>query len=155
MNGKNIKTQFTTVPFKASSPNGLMEYNGIAKFSPAGIVIEFDSKYLGLFSGEVKEVQIGLEEVLDIKFRRGIYKFFAQIQLRLTNFAKISELPNDGAKVKLKIKREDFELAQNAVIKLQNDLNELQQSILPSPAPYTGLFDESENETKKLSESSK
>lgn len=150
MNDKNIKTQFKTVPFKATSPNGMTKYDGIAKFSSAGIVMEFDSKLFGLISGEVKEVQLALEEILDIKFRKGIYKFFAQIQIRLKNFTKISALPNHSGKVKLKIKREDFELAQNAIRKLQNDLSELQENVLPPIAPYIGLFDESENETKKL-----
>ncbi len=93
----------------------MTEYNGIAKFSPAGIVIEFESVLLGLIGSEVKEVQVALDEILDIKFRKGIYKVFANIQLRLKNFTKLAELPNYSGKVKLKIKREDSELAQRAV----------------------------------------
>jgi hypothetical protein len=148
MNGKKIKPQFISVPFKAASGNGMTEYNGIAKFSPAGIVFEFDSIMLGLIGGEVKEVQVALDEILDIRFRKGIYKFFAQIQLRLSNFTKLSQLPNYGGKVKLKIKREDFELAREAVIKLQKDLTD-QHEFLP-PAPVGSLFDGSEDETKEL-----
>ena len=115
MNGKNIKPQLISVPFKSSSANGMTEYNGIAKFSPAGIVFEFDSILFGLIGSEVKEVQVALDEILDIKFRKGIYKTFAQIQLRLKNFTKLSQLPNYSGKVKLKINREDFELARAAV----------------------------------------
>ena len=44
MNIGKIKPQFVSVPFNASSANGMTEYNGIAKFSPAGIVVEFESK---------------------------------------------------------------------------------------------------------------
>lgn len=112
---KKIKPQFISVPFKAASGSGVTEYNGIAKFSPAGIVFEFDSVVFGLIGGEVKEVRVALDEILDIKFRKGIYKIFAQIQLRLKSFTKLSQLPNYSGKVKLKIKREDFELAQKAV----------------------------------------
>ena len=65
--------------------------------------------------GEVKEVQISLDEIFDIRFRKGIYKFFGQIQLRLNNYQKISHLPNNDGKVKLDIKREDYELAKEAV----------------------------------------
>lgn len=150
MNGRKIKPQFVSVPFKAASANGMTEYNGIAKFSPAGIVFEFDSVLLGLIGGEVKEVQVALDEILDIKFRKGIYKFFAQIQLRLKNFTKLSELPNYGGKVKLKIKREDFELAQEVVAKLQKDLTEQREILPPSYTPVNSLFDESEDETKEL-----
>jgi len=152
MNGQKIKPQFISVPFKADSPNGITAYNGIAKFSPAGIVVEFESKFLGLIDGETKEIQIALDEILDIRFRKGIYKFFAQIQLRLQNFAKLRELPNDSGKVKLKIKREDFDLAQEAVSKFQNILNGHPASLPPTNIPYTSLFDKSEDETKKLDE---
>ena len=149
MNGKKIKPQFISVPFKAASGNGVTEYNGIAKFSPAGIVFEFDSVLLGLIGGEVKEVQVALDEILDIKFRRGIYKFFAQIQLRLKSFTKLSELPNYSGKVKLKIKREDFELAREAVAKLQKDLTEQPEFLPPAHTPVSRLFDETE-EMRKL-----
>ena len=149
MNGKKIKPQFISVPFKADSPNGVTEYNGIAKFSPAGIVFEFDSVLFGLIGSEVKEVQVPLDEILDIKFRQGFYKFFATIQIRLRNFTKLSQLPSYDGKLKLKIKREDFELAQEAVAKMQKDLIE-QREFLPPTQPPVSLFDESENETKKL-----
>lgn len=115
MNNIKTKPQFISVPFKAEGANGLTKYTGIAKFSPAGIVVEFDSKFLGLIGGEVKEVQISLDEIFDIRFRKGIYKFFAAIKIRLRNFTKVSQLPNDEGKIKLNIKREDFELAETAV----------------------------------------
>ncbi len=109
-----MNLNFVAVPFKASSANGLSESTGMAKFSMAGIVIEFESKFLGLIGSDVKEVRIGLDEILDIKFRKGFLKFFCQIQLRFRNIEKLSKLPNEGGKVKLKIKREDFELAEKA-----------------------------------------
>lgn len=167
MNDRKTKPQFIAVPFKASSGNGMTEYNGIAKFSPAGIVFEFDSVLLGLIGGDVKEVQVAIDEILDIKFRQGIYKFFAQIQIRLQSFAKLSQLPNYGGKVKLKIKREDFELAQKAVeqtlqhmredisLTLQED-NEVTEQLPPAQTSVSELFDteklkaEDSRETNKL-----
>jgi hypothetical protein len=115
MSDEKIKPNLITVPFKADSPNGVVNYSGIAKFSFAGIVIEYESKVLGLVGGEVKEVKVSLDEIFDIKFRKGIYKFFAQIQLRLKNYQKISQLPNSDGKIKLNIKREDYDFAQKAV----------------------------------------
>lgn len=161
MNEKKIKSRFISVPFKASSPNGFLEYNGIAKFSSAGIVVEFESKVLGLIGGEVKEVRIALDEILNIKFRQGLFKFFAQIKISLQNFTKVSELPNHGGKVKLKIKREDFELAEKAVeqiLLLMNDINlrtlppenDSLEQLPPMHTPVSRLFDESEINTNKL-----
>jgi len=43
---------FTSVPFKAES--GLTQVDGIAKFSSAGIVLEFESKFIGLIKSGVK-----------------------------------------------------------------------------------------------------
>ncbi len=164
MNGKKIKPQLVSVPFKASSANGITEYNGIAKFSPAGIVFEFDSILFGLIGSEVKEVQVALDEILDIKFRKGIYKIFAQIQLRLRNFTKLSQLPNYSGKVKLKIKREDFELAREAVeqtlqymsgvekpLTLQGG-NNLNEQLSPAQTSVSELFDTDKLETNDLRE---
>ena len=166
MNSKKIKPQFISVPFKADSGSGATEYNGIAKFSPAGIVFEFDSVVFGLIGGEVKEVQVALDEILDIKFRKGIYKVFAQIQLRLKNFTKLSQLPNYSGKVKLKIKREDFELAQKAVeqtlqymsgvepLTLQAS-NDSYEQLPPAQTSVSELFDTEKLEVKDLRETKK
>ena len=166
MNGRKIKPQFTSVPFKAASGSGATEYNGIAKFSPAGIVIEFDSVFFGLIGSEVKEVQVALDEILDIKFRKGIYKVFAHIQLRLKNFTKLSELPNSNGKVKLKIKREDFELAQKAVEQTLRymsgidtltlpESNDSSEQLPPIQTSVSKLFDTEKLEDKDLRETKK
>ncbi|MDH3492444.1 MAG: hypothetical protein OEM82_02755 [Acidobacteriota bacterium] len=110
-----MKTGFISVPFKSEKGDGLFEINGIGKFSPAGIVIEYESKFLGMFGGEVKEVRIGAIDIVDIKFKKGFLKFFSKIQIRLNNVAKLSELPNRDGKFTMKIKREDFELGREAV----------------------------------------
>lgn len=130
MNEQKIKPQFISVPFKADSPNGMTEYTGIAKFSPAGIIVEYKSVIIGLIDGDVKEVQVPLNEILDIKFSKGFYKFFSRIQLRLRNFATISRLPNSDGKVKLKIKREDFEIAQRAVEQMLQYINAGESAVL-------------------------
>jgi len=166
MNSKKIKPQFISVPFKASSANGITEYNGIAKFSPAGIVFEFDSILFGLIGSEVKEIQVALDEILDIKFRKGIYKIFAQIQLRLRNFTKLSQLPNYSGKVKLKIKREDFELAQKAVEQTLQYLsgidtltlpesNDSSEQLPPIQTSVNELFDTEKLEVRDLRETNK
>jgi hypothetical protein len=163
MNGKKNNLQFISVPFKAESGTGVTEYNGIAKFSPAGIVFEFDSVLFGLIGGEVKEVRVALDEILDIKFRKGIYKIFAQIQLRLKNFTKLAELPNYSGKVKLKIKREDYELARKAVEQTLQHLSGNDSPVLPPgddsnkelpPAQISvsELFETEKLETKDLRE---
>ena len=141
---------FISVPFKAES--GLSQYDGMGKFSPAGIVLEFESKFLGMIKSGVQENRIAADEILDIKFRKGFYRFGAKIEIRLKNFTKLAELPSKDGKLTLKIKREDFELARQAVERLQKAMLEHQANLPPAHTPISVLFDEGEAETRELEE---
>lgn len=143
-------TNFISVPFRAET--GLSQSDGIGKFSPAGIVLEFESKFLGMIKSGVQENRIATDEILDIKFRKGVFRLGAKIVIRLKNFAKLAELPSHDGKLTLKIKRQDFDIAQQAVERLQKAMSEQQESLPPAHTPVTSLFDESEAETRKLNE---
>lgn len=138
---------FTTIPFKTQSPQGFKEIEGIAKFSTAGIVLEFEAKILGLIKTGVKEVRLPLAEILDIKFKKGFLKFSAKIEIRLKSFAKLNELPSKDGKISLKIPRDDFERASETVKTLQKHLAEYTQSLPPPQISVSDLF---EDETKEL-----
>lgn len=139
---------FISIPFKTES--GISQIDGMGKFSPAGIVLEFESKIFGIIKSGVKENRIALDDILDVKFRKGFLKKWARIEIRLNSFAKLSEMPSKDGKITLKIKRDDHESAQNAVEKLQKDLTERRASLPPTQTPVSRLFDESEDETAKL-----
>ena len=147
-----MNQNYISVPFKAESSNGLKEYNGIAKFSSAGIIFEFESKYFGLIGAEVKDIRVGLDEILDITFRKGFLKFFSKIQIRLKHFTKFADLPNDSGKIKLKIKREDFELARDAVEQTLRYMNEPNEQLPPAQTSVGELFDTEKFDTNKLDE---
>ncbi|HTH36673.1 MAG TPA: hypothetical protein VL572_01845 [Pyrinomonadaceae bacterium] len=142
---------FTTIPFKTESSHGLTQVNGVAKFSAAGIILDFESKLLGLIGVGVKEVRVPLAEILDIRFRKGLFKRGAKIVVRMRTFAKLAELPNNDGKLILKLARDDFERGQSAVEQLQKDLVSQNESLPPQQTPVGQLFqDESEEETKTL-----
>lgn len=145
-----MKPNYISVPFKAEASSGLKEYNGIAKFSSAGIIFEFESKFLGLFGAEVKEVRVSLDEIHDIKFRKGFFKFFSSIQLRLKHLIKASELPNESGKIKLKVKREDFAIAKKAVEQTLQYLDEEKQQLPPAQTSVDELFETENLDTNKL-----
>src|SRR5215213_5033729 len=102
---------------------------GVAKFSGAGIVLEFESKLFGIITSGVKEVRIALDEILDVKFKKGMFKRGARIEIRLKSFTKLTEVPNRDAKITLKLERDDFERGTEAVARLQKDLGEHQESL--------------------------
>ena len=126
---------FTSVPFKTES--GLSSVNGLAKFSGAGIVLEFESKLFGLIGGGVKEARLPLPEILDVKFRKGVFKRGAKIEIRMKSMTKLVELPNNDGKIILKLERDDYERAAEAVSKLQKDLNRELESLPPVHTPVS------------------
>ena len=109
---------FTTVPFKSESAHGLSSVNGVAKFWPAGIVLEFESKWFGLVGSGVKEVRLPIGEILDIKFRKGVFKRGAKTIVRTKTFATLAELPNQDGKLTLKLERDDFDKRHKAGISI-------------------------------------
>jgi hypothetical protein len=135
---------FITVPFKTES--GLSQIDGIGKFSSAGVVLEFESKFLGFIKSGIKENRIASDEILDIKFRKGLFKRGAKIEIRLKSFSQLAELPNSDGKITLKISRDDFERARDAVEKLEKDLTEQRENLPPAHTPVSRLFDETEDE---------
>lgn len=139
---------FTSVPFKTET--GLSQVDGMGKFSSAGIVLEFESKLFGIIKSGVSEVRVALADILDVKFRKGFFKYGAKIEIRLKNFTKQSKLPSKDGKITLKIKRDDFERARDAVETLQKNLTEHQESLPPPQTPVRSLFEENEAETKEL-----
>ena len=124
--------------------------NGVAKFSSAGVILEFESKLFGILPGGVKEARLPIEDILDVKFRKGFLKRGAKIEIRTKTFAKLAELPNKDGKLTLKLVPDDFDRAREAVERLQKDLAEYTAELPPPHSPVSELFDESEDETKRL-----
>lgn len=141
---------FSSVPFKSESAHGFTSVNGFAKFSRAGVVLEFESKLLGLISDGVKEVRLSIAEIHDVKFKKGVFKRGSKIEIRTRSMAKLKELPNSEGKVTLKIQADDFELARDAVAQLHKDMAEKADALPPTHTPVSVLFDASEEETQEL-----
>ena len=140
---------FTSVPFKTDS--GLSQINGVAKFSSAGIVLEFEAKLFGLITSGIKEVRLPLSEILDLKFKKGVFKRGAKIEIRMKSFAAMKEVPNSDGKITLKLVADDFDRAKQAAEKLQKDLPDHTESLPPPHTPIGQLFEEeSKDETRSL-----
>lgn len=144
-----MQQSFISVPFKTES--GLSNINGVAKFSSAGVVLEFESKLFGIIAVGVKEVRLAKEEILDLKFRKGVFKRGAKIEIRTRTFAKLAELPSKDGKLTLKLVPEDYDRALKAVTKLHRAIGEQSDTSTPPHSPVSRLFeDDGEDETKQL-----
>lgn len=144
---------FLIVPFKSESEHGITSVAGLAKFSGAGIILEFESKIVGLISTGVKEVRLPLSEILDVKFRKGFMKRFAKIEVRMASVQKIAGIPSEGGKITLKLTRDDFDRGAEAVERLQRQMSghaQLDQQDTPAPVSLFPAEDESEAKTKEF-----
>lgn len=141
---------FTSIPFTAEKHQGLSEIKGVAKFSGAGIILEFESKLFGLISDGVHEARLPIGEILDVKFKKGFLKRGAKVEIRARSLAAMAGIPNEGGKMTLKIGSDDFERAQAAVTQLDRDILTHQAALPPTHTPVSVLFDPGEEETKRL-----
>lgn len=135
-----METKFLSVPFKID--DNFSQIAGMGKFSPAGIVLEYEGKIFGIIKSGVKESRIALDEILDINFKKGILKRGVKIEIRLKSFSKLTETPNKDGKITLKIERADFERAENAVEQTNKFLTDQQENLPPSRPTVSSLFDE-------------
>lgn len=147
---------FTSIPFKTETAHGFTTVNGIAKFSSAGVVLEFEAKLFGIIGGGVKEVRLPKDDILDVKFKKGFFRRGAKIEVRMKSFAKLAELPNQDGKLTLKLVRDDFERGQDAVDQLKKDLAAHAATLPPPRTPVSDLFlEDLEEETKQLNSTTK
>lgn len=129
---------FLSVPFKTES--GVSYINGVAKFSAAGVVLEFESKLFGVISGGIKERSIRMEEILDIRFKKGFLKRFAKIEIRPVSLAAVASIPTSEGKIILRLQRADFERAREAVTEAQRFMSEYAASAPPVRTSVSQLF---------------
>ncbi|MFL6375669.1 MAG: hypothetical protein ACJ73D_13460 [Pyrinomonadaceae bacterium] len=131
---------FTSVPFK--SEHGLMQVHGLAKFSSAGIVLEYESKIIGLISTGLKDANIPIEELLDVKFKKTVMNRSGKIEIRLKSFRRLAELPNQHGKIVLKIQPDDRDRAREAAERITKDMDEYARSAPPPHPPLESMFED-------------
>jgi len=131
---------FTSVPFK--SEHGISQVHGVAKFSSAGIVLEYESKIIGLISTGLKDANIPIEELLDVKFKKSMVNRGGKIEIRLKSFRRLAELPNQQGKIVLKVNADDRDRAREAAERITKDIAEHARSAPPPHPPLESIFED-------------
>ncbi len=144
------KGNFISIPFKIETEHGLTSGDGIAKFSSAGIVLEFEMKIIGLVKTGAKDVRLPLEEILSVKFKKGFFKYFTKIEIRMQSFLKLNEVPNQDGKIVMRIPHDQHEQAKQAVEILTKHMNEYVDALPPPQTPVRSLFEPEDLTTNKL-----
>jgi hypothetical protein len=138
---------FISVPFK--SEHGISQVHGLAKFSSAGIVLEYESKIIGLISTGLKDANIPIEELLDVKFKKSFGKKGGKIEIRLKSFRRLAELPNQQGKIILKVDADDRDRAREAAERIAKDIDEYARSAPPPHPPLESIFEDDTAELPK------
>jgi hypothetical protein len=150
-----MKPGFISIPFKIEGDN-MSRGTGIAKFSPVGIVMEFETSFLGFINHEFKDIRIPIGEIMDVKLVHGLFntnfeKFFhTRIHIRLNNYQTMTEIPNKKGRIIMHIHRRDRDLTDLALAALEEQprLDNSSEQQLP-PAGVRVLFGD-EADTKEL-----
>lgn len=138
------KTNFISLPFKidGSQTGGFKTVDGIAKFSAAGIVLEFEAKIFGIMKTGVKEVRVPLAEIETVEVRKKFFK--VTLEIWLNNFKTLNEIPNKDGRIRLQIAKDDRARAEQ--IKRLLEKTRLEQDTIEFlKSPVSRLFGEDEN----------
>lgn len=98
-----------TLPFKVPDLfGGFAEGKGLAKASPADLILEFVVKdtVVSVFKSGMKEIRIPREEIDIVRLKRGW--FGAKVHIRVKSLKWLAELPGcDNGEVTLHVARKD------------------------------------------------
>ena len=129
-----MREGFSIVPFKINDEHGLSKAVGLAKFSAAGIVLEFEKEFLGMVkAGGVREARIPVGDILEIRFGKGFLGLFGSIIVRFKNLSAMEGLPTNKGRLKLKVARADRAAAIEVVENLQRTLDGPPQELAAPP----------------------
>lgn len=136
---------FISIPFKISEvTGGFSNVNGMAKVSSAGIILEYEQKFIGLIKTGIKEIQIPIEQIERIKFKKGWVN--TKLEIWLNNFQTLSQIPNKNGRIVLDLSKEDRKIAEEAVQILERSTEEYEAELPPPKTPVSSLFETDEFE---------
>jgi len=137
------KPHYISIGFKidGSQTGGFKTVDGMAKISPAGIVIEFEAKIFGIMKTGIKTVTIPLHEIEQIRVNKKFFKH--TLEIWLNNFRTLSEVPNKDGRIILQISKADRNRAEQAAHVLQTSKSET-DALEILQTPVSRLFDDDE-----------
>ena len=117
------RINYISIGFKidGSQTGGFKTVDGMAKISPAGIVIEFEAKIFGIMKTGIKEIKIPLAEIEEVRVSKKFFKH--TLEIWLNNFRTLSEIPNKDGRIILQISKADRTRAERAASVLQTARN--------------------------------
>lgn len=104
----------TAIPFKSQAYAGFGSINGLLRLDGAALVLEFQTKVLGIVKASPKEVRVPLDQIASITLEEGW--FSTSLRIQATNLTVWSSFPeSDMGRVVLGVEHHDREAARSLV----------------------------------------
>ena len=129
--------------------HGFAEVAGLARASKYGLILEFETKYLGLLKSGVKEVGVSISEIESVNLKEGWLR--TQVVVKARSLRTLTEIPGSHqGQIKLRIPRKEKEIAKQAASMLMLHISEKEIDKLKQEAHQLAIGDPAEAETKPL-----
>ena len=142
--------EFISFAFSISDVHhGFAEVAGLGRASKYGLILEFETKYLGMLKSGVKEVGISISEIESVSLKEGWLK--TEMIVKAKGLRTLTDIPGSHqGQVKLRIPRKEREVAKHAASILMLHISEKELSKLKLEAEQFADGDPSEAKTKTL-----
>ncbi len=129
--------------------HGFAEVAGLARASKYGLILEFETKYLGLLKLGVKEVGISISEIESVNLKEGWLK--TEMVVKARSLRTLTEIPGSHqGQIKLRIPRKEKETAKHAASMLMLHISEREMDKLKQESDQLADGNLSEAKTKLL-----
>ena len=129
--------------------HGIAEVAGLARASKYGLILEFETKYLGMLKSGVKEVGISISEIESVNLKEGWLR--TEVIVKARSLRTLTEIPGSHqGQVKLRIPRKEREVAKHAASMLMLHISEKEIDKLKQRSDQLADGNFSEAKTKLL-----
>lgn len=109
----------TAIPFNTQAYAGFGSINGLLRLEGAALVLEFQTKVMGIVKVDPKEVRVPLEQVASITLEEGWFRS-TTLRIQATSLTVWSGFPeSDMGRVVLSIDHRDRDAARALVAAVQ------------------------------------
>jgi hypothetical protein len=121
------------VPVKCETHGGFGEMQGMLRFDGRTLLLQYQTSdsVLGVLRSQPRQVVIALDTLMDLRFRAGWFWLFPHLEMRLSDFEALAQLPEakDG-RVQLSVRFSDRDDARRLAAAVSSAVSEYRYALL-------------------------
>jgi hypothetical protein len=122
-----------SVPVKCETHGGFGEMQGMLLFDGQRLLLQYQTadSVLGVLRSNPRQVEFALDSLMDARYGAGFFWLAPNIQLRLSDFNALAQLPSaDGGRLQLSVRWADRRDAKRLIEGLSSLLSERRYAML-------------------------